>query len=276
MADSKTPVQQPFPLRHIDEGENKVSRFCPLPTTDMLKKTKLFGIPLCSSLTGAEFSDEAMDFYINSAISEIEHTLDLHITPVKFRETHDYRSQSFTWSYNYMKLDHPNILSVEVVELSFSNNQATEGFVRFPMEFVYVKPQEGVIQLVPAFGTSLSGFLLSAFSGTQFHALRAIGVSDFPGGIRVEYTAGFLPDKVPYLICEAIETIAAIKVLSVLGPVLFPNTSTSIGIDGVSQSVGGFGPKHLNDRIDQLNAERERVITALTGYYQRGFLVDYF
>ena len=276
MADSKTPIKQPFPLQHVEEIGPKVSRFCKLPTPDMLKKTKLFGIPLCSSLTGEELSEEAMDFYLNSAISEIEHTLDLHITPVKFRETHDYRSKSFTWSYNYMKLDHPNVLSVEKVELSFSNNQESEGFVQFPMEFVYVKPQEGTIQLVPAFGSSISGFLLSAFSGTQFHALRAIGVTDFPGGIRVEYTAGFLIDKVPYLICEAVETLAAINVLSALGPVLFPNTSTSIGIDGTSQSVGGFGPKHLNDRIQQLEAERDRVMKALSGYYQRGFLVDYF
>lgn len=276
MSKSKTPTEQPFPLRHIDEGVNKVDRFCTLPTADLLKKTKLFGIPMCSSLTGESLSNDAIEFYINSAISEIEHLLDLHITPVKFRESHDYRSKNFTWSYNYMKLDHPNILSVSKVELSFSNNQETDGFVQFPTEFIYVKPQEGVIQLVPAFGTSLSGFLLSAFSGTQFHALRAIGVTDFPGGIRVEYTAGFAENKVPYLVCEAIETIAAIKVLSTLGPVLFPNTSTSIGIDGVSQSVGGFGPKFLNDRIEQLRAEQERIMTTLAGYYQRSFITDVF
>jgi len=275
MADSKTPLQQPFPLRHTEEILPKVDRFCVLPTAAHLKKTTLFGIPLCSSLTGQEMDDDTLEFYINSGISELEHTMDLHITPVRFRETHDYRSQSFTWSYNYMKLDHPNILHVHKVELSFSNNQEADGFVQFPNEFVYVKPQEGTLQLVPAFGTSLSGFLLSAFSGTQFHALRAIGVTDFPGGIRVEYTAGFAPDKVPYLICQAIEIMAAINVLSALGPVLFPQTSSSIGIDGTSQSVGTFGPKHLNDRLVQLEQERERVMKALSGYYQRNFLVDW-
>jgi hypothetical protein len=273
---SKTPIQQPFPLRYIEEVEPKVERFSELPTPEKLKKTKLFGIPLVSSLTGETLSDEAIEFYINSAISEIEHTLDLNITPVRYREKHDYRRYNFTWNYNYLKVDHPNILHVHSIELSFSNSDEVQGFVNFPLEFVHVMPQEGVIQLVPAFGTSLSGFLLSAFSGTQFHALRATGVSDFPGGVRVEYTAGFAPDKIPYLVVQAIETMAAINVLSALGPILFPQTSISIGIDGTSQSTGGFGPKFLNDRLEQLEKERERQMEALKGYYQRRFLVDFF
>lgn len=276
MAKSKTPTQEPWPLRHIEELDPKVSRFCSLPTAADVKKTKLFGIPLCSSFTGEELSDEALDFYINTAISEIEHTLDLSITPVRYREKHDYRRFNFTWNYAYLKLDHPNILNVEKLELSFSNDADVNGFVDFPLEHVHVMPQEGVIQLVPAFGTSLSGFLLSAFSGTQFHALRATGITDFPGGFRVQYTAGFNQDKVPYLICQAIEIMAALNVLSILGPILFPQTSTSIGIDGTSQSVGTFGPKHLNDRITQLEQERVRVMDSLKGYYQRRWLVDYF
>jgi hypothetical protein len=200
--------------------------------------------------------------------------LDLYITPVKFFETHDYERSKFTWTYNYMKLDHPNILSISRVELSFSNNPLTPGFVQFPLEYVYVHPQEGVIQLVPAYGTSISGFLLSAFSGTQFHALQSAGTSNFPGGIRVEYTAGFAEDKVPVSICELIETIAAINILSVLGPILFPQTSVSISVDGASQSTGGFGPKYLNDRIDQLKEERDRMIDVVKGYYCRRFLID--
>lgn len=276
MPKSKTPQQEPFPLRHIEEISPKVERFGHIPTPDLLKKTKLFGIPLVSSLTGESMSDDAIDFYINAAISEIEHMLDLNITPVKYREKHDYRRHNFTWNHNYLKVDHPNILNVSKVELSFTNDEDVRGFVDFPLEHVHVQPQEGVIQLVPAFGTSLSGFLLSAFSGTQFHALRATGITNFPGGIRVEYTAGFAPGKIPYIICQAIEIMSAINILSSLGPVLFPQSSTSISIDGVSQGVGTFGPKHLNDRIQQLEQERERVIDSLKGYYQRRWLVDFF
>lgn len=273
---SKTPKEQPFPLRHIEEIQPAVGRFCPLPTAADIRARKLFGVPLLSSLTNESFTDESIEFYIKAAISEIEHTLDMYITPVKFLEKHDYRRSNFTWNYNYLKTDHANILEVTKIELSFSNDPNQGGFIQFPLEFVHTQPQEGVVQLVPAFGTSISGFLLSAFSGTQFHALNAAGATDFPGGIRIEYTSGFCPDKVPAILVELIETTAAIKVLSILGPILFPTTSTSIGIDGTSQSVGTFGPKHFNDRIDQLEKQQEKQMDAVRGYYQRRFLVDYF
>jgi hypothetical protein len=274
MGISQTPELEIFPYRATEQFEPTVERYCPLPTVCDVKDNKLFGIPLKSALTGESLKDKTVQFYINSAISEIEHMLDLYITPVKFVETHDYERHRFTWTYNYMKLDHPNILSISKVELSFDNNPQAPGFVSFPLEHVYVRPQEGVFQLVPAFGTSLSGFLLSAFSGTQFHALQAVGATNFPGGVRVEYTAGFAQDKVPASICELIQTIAAINVLSTLGPILFPNTSVSISVDGASQSTGGFGPKYLNDRIDQLKEERDRMIDVVKGYYQRRFLID--
>lgn len=276
MAISKTPKEQPFPLRHTEEIEPKVTRFKSLPTPDDLKAHVLFGIPLTSSITNETLSDTALQFYIDTAISEIEHILDIHITPVKFREKHDYKRHHFTWNYNYLKVDHGPILTVEKLELSFTNDQDVDGFVNFPLEHVHVQPQEHTIQLVPAFGTSLSGFLLSAFSGTQFHALRATGVTDFPGGVRVEYTAGFCEGKIPAIFIELIETIAALKLLSILGPILFPQTSVSIGIDGASQSTGSFGPKHLNDRIDQLEKQRETQLAAVKGYYQKAYLVDFF
>lgn len=276
MPKSRTPKEELFPLRHIEEKQPSVNRFRPIPTVEDLKKTKLFGIPLVSSLTNETLSDEAIQFYIDTAISQIEHMLDLYISPVKFSEKHDYRRAEFTWSHAYLKVDHPNVLHVSKVELSFSNSRDNKGFVSFPLEHVHVMPQEGVIQLVPAFGTSLSGFLLSAFSGTQFHALRAMGVTNFPGGYRIEYTAGFEDGKVPALIVQAIEILAAKNVLSTLGPILFPQTSVSIGIDGTHQSTGGFGPKFLNDRLDQLAKEEESVMDKLKGYYQRRWLIDHF
>jgi len=274
MGISNTPPIEIFPYRATEQFEPSVERYRPLPTVCDIKDNKLFGIPLKSSLTGQEMKDKTIQFYIDAAISEIEHMLDLYITPVKFLETHDYERSRFTWSYNYMKLDHPNVLNISKVELSFSNNPQAPGFVSFPLEYVYVRPQEGVIQLVPAFGTSLSGFLLSAFSGTQFHALQAVGATNFPGGVRVEYTAGFAHDKVPASICQMIECMAAINILSTLGPILFPSNSISIGIDGASQSTSTMGPKYLNDRIDQLKEERDRHIDVAKGYYQRRFLID--
>lgn len=278
MPKSKTDPQGIFPIWAKDGEDitNKFSRYNPLPSAADLKKRALFGIPLKSALTGEEIDDDTIKHYIDAAISELEHELDLYITPVTFEEKHDYRRHEFTWNYNYLKLNHPNVICIERVQLTFSNDDEELGFVDFPLEHVHVMPQEGVMQLVPAFGTSLSGFLLSAFSGTQFHALRAMGLNDFPGGVRVKYTAGFEEDKVPSAIVELIENMAALKLLTFLGPLIFPHTSVGVSMDGVSQSVGTPGPNFLTNRIKDLNDIIEKQKTAIKGYYQRTFQIDWF
>ena len=275
---SNTPPQGIFPAWAKD-GEDicgKFERYKSLPGAADLKARALFGIPLTSQLTGETITDEAIQHYIDSAISEIEHELDLYLTPVEFHEKHDYRRHEFTWNYNYLKLNHGNVISVQEVELSFSNDQENLGFVQFPLEHVHLMQQEGVIQLVPAFGTSLSGFLLSAFSGTQFHALRAIGLDTFPGGVRVKYTSGFEKDKIPAAVVELIENMAAYKLLTFIGPLIFPHTSVGVAMDGVSQSVGTPGPQFLANRIKDLEGIVNRQKDAIKGYYQKRWNIDFF
>ncbi len=275
---SNTPRQGIFPswAKDGEDITNTFERYASLPTAAQLKTRALFGIPLKSALTGEIISDETIDHYISAAISEIEHELDLYITPVTFEEKHDYLRENFTWNYNYLKLNHPNVIAVEKVQLSFSNDVENLGFVDFPLEHVHLMPQEGIIQLVPAFGTSLSGFLLSAFSGTQFHALRAIGLESFPGGIRVKYKSGFEEGKVPTAIIELIENMAAWKLLTFLGPLIFPHTSVGVSMDGVSQSVGTAGPQFLVNRIKDLETIIEKQKDAIKGYYQRRYQIDSF
>jgi len=278
MAKSKTNRQGIFPSWAKDGSDvtGKFKRYGSLPTAADIRKRPLFGIPLKSGLTNEEIDDETISHYIDAAISELEHELDLYITPVTFEEKHDYRKHEFTWNYNYLKLNHPNVISVERVQLTFSNDDEELGFVDFPLEHVHIQPQEGVMQLVPAFGTSLSGFLLSAFSGTQFHALRAMGLNDFPGGVRVKYTAGFEEDMIPSAVIELIENMAAFKLLTFIGPLIFPHTSVGISMDGVSQSVGTPGPNFLANRIKDLNDIIEKQKMAIKGYYQRTWNIDFF
>jgi len=275
---SRTPRQGIYPLWAKDGQDTSGSfeRYMALPTPTDLRNRALFGIPLTSSLTNQSLTDDTIKHYIDSAISQIEHELDLYITPVTFEEKHDYNRHEFNWNYNYLKLNHPNVITVEEVQLSFSNDQTNLGFVQFPMEHVHLMPQEGVIQLVPAFGTSLSGFLLSAFSGTQFHALRAIGLDNFPGAVRVKYQAGFEKDKVPAALVELIENVAAYKILTFIGPLIFPHTSMGVSIDGVSQSVGTPGPQFLAARIKDLTDIIQMQKDAIKGYYQKRWNIDFF
>lgn len=277
MSITKTPTHSPFPAFEVDQ-EASPNRYMPLPTPTSLKQTVLFGIPLRSFLTGEEVSDEALQTYIDQAISEIEHTLDLYITPVTFRERHDYNRELQFWSWGYLKVDHGPILDMSKFQLTFNNGSGAPGsfpLIDIPLEYIHIQPQEQTVQLVPAQGVTVSGFVASIYSGMAYHALGAGGISAWPGAILVEYRAGFETNKVPALIVGLIENMAALRMLSVMGPILFPHNGVSISIDGTSQSTSTLGPAFLANRLKDLQGLVTTQMEAAKGYYQKRFLIDF-
>ena len=269
-----TPITQ-FPLREVAEIQPSVTRYQSLPTPIDMRNRSLFGIPLTSAFTGQTVTDEMLQSYLDQATSQLEHTLDLYITPCQFTDKHDYQRDMFAFSFAYVKLNHPNVISVQAVQISFNNDTNMPAVITFPLEHVHLMSQEGVVQLVPAYGTSLSGFLMSAFSGVQYHAFQQALLSSWPGAIRVTYTAGFEEGKVPAALTGLIERMAAYKFLSVMGPLIFPWNSVSVGIDGTSQSSGTLGPGFLKQRMDELDRMIKEETDVVKGYYQRRFLIDF-
>jgi len=272
---AKTNTNAVFPAWNVEQ-EDSPSRYAPIPTPATLRQSVLFGIPLRSFLTGEEVSNDALQTFINQAISEIEHEFDIYITPCTFTENQDYSRAMNFWSFGYVKLNHSPILNVTKFQLTFNNGiQGLPPLVDIPLEYVYVQPQEGTVQLVPAQGISISGLIVSIYSGLGFHAFNSQMLNHWPGAVVVTYNSGFELNKIPAMIVGLIENLAAFKMLSLMGPILFPHNSVSIGIDGTSQSVGTMGPAFLQNRL----ADLEKIIgqnkEAMRGYYQKRFLVDY-
>jgi hypothetical protein len=270
----RTPTINPFPAWATHQ---EIDRYLPLPTPATMKQGPLFGLPLKSFLTGQVVQDCTIDSYISQAISEIEHTINLFITPVTFSERHDYSREMQFWSFGVTKLHNSPILNVEEYELTFNNGIGIPGslpLVKIPLEFIHVQPGDGTIQLVPAQGVTISGFIVSIYSGLGYHAFNSQAISYWPGAVFVKYRAGFEKHKVPALLVALIENLAAYKFLSALGPVLFPYNSTSVGIDGTSQSVSTPGPLFLQNRLKDLQNMIQTEMEAAKGYYQKRFLVD--
>lgn len=274
---SKTQTKVPFPSQEI-EMESTPNRYMDIPTPASMRQTVLFGLPLRSFLTGEEISDTAIQHYIDEAISEIEHTLDLYITPVTFSERHDYSAHLQWWSFGYMKVGHGPILDVQKFQLTFNNGTGSPGsfpLINIPLEYVHVQPMDATVQLVPANGVTISGFVASLYSGLAFHALGAGGINNWPGAILVEYRAGFPLGQVPALLVGLIENLAAFRLLSIMGPILFPHNGVSISIDGTSQSTSTLGPAFLQNRLKDLQDMIDKQMDAAKGYYQKRFLIDY-
>lgn len=274
MTISKTSEVNPFPSWAIDQ--NGATRYLPLPTPAKMKEQSLFGIPLTSKLTGQTVTDATLQTYITESISEVEHELDLYITPTQFRERHDYDREMQFWSFGFTRLHHSPILNVNKYQLTFNNGVPNNPpLVDMPLEFIHVQPQDGTIQLVPANGVGISGFIASVYSGLGYHAFNSQAITHWPGAVLVEYTAGFPEGQVPALLVGLIENLAAYKFLSTLGPVLFPYSSVSISIDGASQGVGTPGPAFLQQRLSELEKIVQQQKEAARGYYQKRFLIDY-
>ncbi len=274
MTISKTNQVQPFPSWSIDQ--NGADRYMPIPTATDMKRRSLFGIPLTSRLTGATVQDETLEDYIKQSISEIEHELDLYITPTQFQERHDYDREMQFWSFGFLRLHHSPILNVNKYQLTFNNGVAgANPLVDLPLEFIHVQPQDGTVQIVPAAGVSISGFIASVYSGLGYHAFNSQAITHWPGAVLVEYTAGFPTGQVPALLVGLIESLAAYKFLSTLGPVLFPYSSIGISIDGTSQSVGSPGPAFLQQRLSELEKVINQQKEVARGHYQKRFLIDY-
>lgn len=277
MSITQTPTVAPFPSANVVQDPS-MNRYLPLPDADSMKAKSLFGLPLTSFLTGATVSDDVIEQYIAEAISQIEHELDLYITPTTFEERLDYSREMQFWSFGYLKVSHSPILNVEKYQLTFNNGIGIPGslpLVDIPLEFIHVQPQEGTVQLVPAQGVTVSGFIVSIYSGLGYHAFNSQAITNWPGAVFIRYTAGFEKDKIPAMLAGLIENIAAYRFLSALGPILFPHNSVSIGIDGTSQSVGTLGPNFLTKRLDDLSKIIQTQLEAARGYYQKRFLIDY-
>lgn len=273
----KTPQVGVFPSWGVEQDPT-MDRYMPLPTPADMKKRSLFGIPLRSFLTGDTVEDATLQSYITQAISQVEHALDIYITPVTFEERHDYSREMQFWSFGLTRLNHSPILNVQKYQLTFNNGIGIPGslpLVDIPLEFVWVQPQEGTIQLVPAQGVTISGFIVSIYSGLGYHAFNSQAISNWPGAVFVRYQAGFEEGKIPAMLVALIENIAAYRFLSSMGPVLFPVNSTSIGIDGTSQSVGTLGPAFLQNRLADLQKIIAEQTDTAKGHYQKKFLIDH-
>ena len=273
MTISHTAQVQPWPSWNdiIDKG-----RYMALPTPADMKRRSLFGIPLRSFLTGETVADQTLQDYITQAVSEVEMELDLYITPTHFTERQDYDRELQMWSFGFLRLNHSPILTVDSFQLTFNNGvQGTPPLVDLPLEFVHVQPIDGTVQLIPAQGVSVSGFIASVYSGLGFHAFNSQAITHWPGAVQVGYYAGFPVGQIPALLVSLIEDIAAFKFLSTIGPVLFPYNSTSIGIDGTSQSVGTLGPAFLAQRLSELEKLIQSEKEAAKGQFEKRWLIDY-
>lgn len=235
-------------------------------TPSWLKEVWLWRIPI--EFDDDKLTDEAIQFYIDSAISRAELILNISIRKkVIENETYDYRLEEWMGGYGYVQLNTRPAIQVTAMDLNVITSQ-----ISIPREWIQLKKKSAQINLIPYYG-----ILASANIGNQLLMFMPLlsATNYVPQILRVSYEAGYADNEdVPDLLVQLIAMNATTGVLNVLGEIALGGQAAlagySIGIDGLSQSVSTTASAEnaaYSGRIKQMEREMVEVLKTLRNYY---------
>lgn len=261
-----------------------LGRLEPLITPDQLKSRFLKGIPMVLRVkdptTGKAFqiTDEELKDYIQLAVDVAENETGLTLFPTKFENKLPFQKQDYE-QFGYFQLPHRPIASIEKLTVRLADG--SDIFV-FPTQWIEVANLIwGQLNILPlAFqgieagtgivGGSVNGSTPGGGTAVFFNSLwNRPWVAALFG---VEYTTGFRDGMMPKMVNEMIGTIAAMRTLSQIAAAYAAQTSTSLGIDGMNQSVGTPGPNRYQVRMQELAADRKLYMRKLKKLFGTSFV----
>lgn len=263
--------------RYLDEKHNELSdpsepvegaglALLGLITVAELKQRYLFGLDL-SNDQGIQYPDSAYEHYILSAVSWLEHQLDIFILPTTIiGEKHDYYRNDAVM-FNFIQLEHYPVISVEELNVRYPSGQSV---IRYPQEWLSIDKTHGLLRVVPTAGT-MSEVMLA--QGGSFLPTIYGGAGYLPDLFHVDYTAGFEDGRIPRLIIDIIGKVASLGPFNIFGDLIAGAgiATFSVSVDGLSQNIGttasatnaGFG-----SRIIQYLKEVKDALTVLKLTYK--------
>jgi hypothetical protein len=235
-------------------------------TPDWLKEVWLWRIPI--EFDDDKLTDEAIQFYIDSAISRAEMLLNISIRPKTIEnESYDYRLEEWMSGFGYIQLN--TRPAIQVTEMSLN---VITSVIRIPSEWIQLKKKSAQVNLIPYYG-----ILASSNIGNQILMFMPLlsATTYVPQILRVSYEAGYGENEdVPDLLAQLIAMNATTGVLNVLGEIALGGQAAlagySIGIDGLSQSVSTTASAEnaaYGGRIRQMEREMTEIVKTLRQYY---------
>lgn len=222
---------------HRDVSNTNYTRVEPLMTVERLKATYLFGVPIIDH-EGNEFTDEALQSYIDTAISVLEHDLDLTVKPTKIVEYKDYFANDY-YEWGYFQLNRIPVISLESLRIVYlvNDQDQPETLQDIPLSWIRLEKETGLVRMIP--NNRFPGRLAVGGGGAFFPELFNRN-SMVPSLWEFKYTFGFCDGGVPAIMNAAIGLLAANYALIVAGDLILGQAGiagTSLSLDGLSQSI---------------------------------------
>jgi hypothetical protein len=248
-----------YPDNAVQSAWNRTE---PLVTPEQVRARHLFGIPLVSGMTDPVtgkkqvYTDELLKDTIDRAIALVESDVGIDIFPVRVKEKLPFDKQEYA-SFGFMKVERRPVASVEALTITPPSGQS---LYSVPLEWIETANlAKGQINLIPI-GTHVAyGTPAQVGSGGALF-LHVLGEQQWvPAFWQVEYTSGYPDGLLPKNLNELVGVVAAMEVLSLLAATYAKSTSHSLGIDGLSQSVGSPGPQIFAQRLQELAEKRKTI-----------------
>lgn len=204
-----------------------------------LRETYLFGIPVCTT-DGRKISQAALMQAIRSAQQKFERVFSIKLQKEVIEESKDFIREDFN-HWGYVKSTYPIAYASK---LQGFINEACQ--TDYPHEWLVIKRTENVatfrnLYLIPN-SSSVHGAKMNAtsliYNGISPH-LGWFGSRLIPNYWRMTYVTGWDADKIPDDLIDAINKLAAINAMAIIGTYLYGVgiSSLNVSLDGVSQSI---------------------------------------
>ena len=221
----------------IQSCNTLLDRVEPLLTVKNLKDKWLFGVLPIIDEEGVELSDETLQSYIETAVSMLEHDLDIAITPREVCEEKDYFANDY-YEWGFMQLNNIPVIEIVSMQVTYLRDAAgvPESVLDIPPNWVRFREHDGLVRLVP--NNKFPANLSVGANGSWFPELFNRN-SHVPQMWTVKYKHGFKDGAIPVMINMAIGLLASIMAMNIAGDLKLGSgiASQSLSIDGLSQSV---------------------------------------
>ena len=264
--DPQVREQLAYPVEAL-ETSGLMTRIESIITPELLRSRYLHGINL-SSYTEDELKQEIM-----LAMNEVELLSGLTLTRTRFKERVPYDSNLYK-NFLHIKTNHKPVLSVELLAVESSNGQ---NIYELPPDWIEMgfahKGQINLLPILTVFGTS--GTIASSSPDGALIFLQSLtNYKWLPAFWSLTYTSGVCREdgKLPVVINDIIGLTAAMEILSAEQNTI-RYTSQSLSQDGISQASSGPGPTTFQNRIDTLEAKRDKLLKRVKAIYHNKYFL---
>jgi hypothetical protein len=249
----------------------------PLISPELLIDDHLFGIPLVSAVVNPitrkadVMTEDKIKRFIIRSVSICETECKFDIFPQQYKEKEAFDRVAYQ-SFGYFQLRHRPISSIQDLTVTTSSEQSC---YRVPLDWIDIGYlRQGQINILPLTISVKDGAIAPLLAGGSAF-LSIFGNHPWLASFwEVVYTTGFKDGQIPRIINEYIGVVAAMEILSAIGATYSRSTSTSLGMDGVSQSISGPGAQIYVNRLKELSSKRNWLRTRLQSKLGVGTIID--